>query len=123
MKKVFLIILLFLGLHTSAAIHIDVTSTLYNGKNTDIPVRKSVTIIPQVSYDGSIFAVDIPVALEEIFITIYNEYGDVVYSSASPSSASRSHTFTVTSLTDGDLYTIDVTIGSVIWTGDFIYEP
>jgi hypothetical protein len=63
------------------------------------------------------------VALEEIFITIYNEYGDVVYSSALPSSASRSHTFTVTSLTDGDLYTIDVTIGSVIWTGDFIYEP
>ena len=123
MKKISTVLIgLFLSATAIAAGNtIEVGRTEYT--NHPGPVRKPVTIIPQVSYDGSIFAVDIPVALEEIFITIYNEYGDVVYSSALPSSASRSHTFTVTSLTDGDLYTIDVTIGSVIWTGDFIYEP
>ena len=110
------IISLFLT-HVYAETRIDVANI---GHQKGDPVKKTIAVVPQVSYEGTEFCVSVPLAIEGISVSIVDADSFAVYNGVSPI-ASKTHRFTVGSLNDGELYTIYVTIGSCVWTGDFIF--
>ncbi len=84
------------------------------------PVRRTPPVIPILAYEGTTFTVTTPLTTECVPLSIYSEDGTTVYSFTDCEPA-HSHSFTVTALISGDTYTVDVTIGSITWTGDFTY--
>lgn len=84
------------------------------------PQRRTPPVVPAVDYEGEVFTVSTPLVVECVPFTICDEDGAVVYSSTD-CAASRTHSFSVITLIPGDSYTVEVTIGSVTWTGDFTY--
>lgn len=116
-KRIILLIIGFLSLQMSGAenvpLHLDEVPCRP-------PVKRTPPVVPIVDYDGEVFTVSTPLAVECVPLTISDEDGTVVYSTTD-CTASRTHAFTVTTLIPGDSYTVEVTIGSLTWTGDFTY--
>lgn len=116
-KRIILLIIGFLSIQMSGAenvpLHLDEVPCRP-------PVKRTPPVVPVVEYEGDMFTVTTPLMVECVPFAICEEDGAVVYSSTN-CAASRSHSFTVSTLTPGCSYTVDVTIGSITWTGDFTY--
>lgn len=117
-KKILLLFIGFLSMQILGAENVPLSMEL------DIPcrppVKRTPPVIPILEYNGEVFTVTTPLMVECVPFAICEEDGAVVYSSTN-CATSRIHSFTVTTLTPGGSYTVEGTIGSVIWTGDFTY--
>lgn len=119
MKFIFLLLSLIPGVALLAENNIPLSYHRKDGK--EWPVKRTPPIIPTLEYDGNVFTVTTPLTTECVPLSIYSEDGTMVYSFTNCEPA-RSHSFTVTALIPGDTYTVEVTIGSITWTGDFTWE-
>ena len=122
MKNLASVIILILGfiVNISAQSEIPLSPNIFYDREKP-PVKRTPPIVPAVEYEGDMFTVTTPLMVECVPFTICDEDGTVIYSSTD-CDASRSHSFTVSTLTPGGSYTVEVTIGSVTWTGDFTWE-
>ncbi len=121
MKKYLVSFLCLSGIASSSYAEKEISLTVADPPSYPPPVNRTPPVIPAVEYEGDMFTVTTPLIVECVPFAIYSEDGTMVYSFTDCEPA-HSHSFTVSALIPGETYTVDVTIGSVTWTGDFTWE-
>ena len=83
----------------------------------NVPNKKKVPKRPEVNLNDNTLLISGVEPEDPIIVKVSTEYG-IIYETTSTESS-----FILPSLEENQEYTLDLYIGSIWWTGTFLYEP